>query len=194
MSIIIFSVFLFWIYKADIAFIYSNLHERKSKQLDLLIQNLDNNNLSDNVKFAIKENIEAQLFYKSHGIIADKPFRDALTELNIKHPLDARWFYLRRAYPFMSLDALGNIELKVSRGTLWLNKIITSFAFLTVSFGALSIFSLLFLITFQKINLIDGIYMIALGMVILLMGIYFHWTTWGRDAAIKLARIVNNKH
>ncbi|ELV8773574.1 hypothetical protein QNE60_004932 [Vibrio harveyi] len=189
LSIITLSVVLFWLYKIDLSGVYKGLHERKSKQLELLIKCLDNHHLSDNVKFSIQEHVEAQLFYQSHGIRADKPYRDALINFNKKHPNQARWFFLRRAYPFMSLSEAGRIELKVGKKDIWINKAATSFSIGVIVFGFIF---LLFSFITMIVKLLPaevGLKVVGLGFVMIFWGMYFHWTTWGRHAAIKLSKL-----
>ncbi len=154
-----------------------------------MIQSLDNHHLSDNVKFAIQENVEVQLFYISHGIRADKPFRDALINFNKKHPTEARWFYLRRAYPFMSLGTSGKVELKIRRRDIWQNTFITWVSIGVVSLGFISMLLSFAAIITQVIATKVGLSTVGLGLVMIFLGIYFHWTTWGRYAAIKLSKL-----
>ena len=189
LPIITLSVLLFWLYKIDLSGVYKGLHERKSKQLDLLIKCLDNHHLSDNVKFAIQENVEAQLFYQSHGIRADKPYRDALININKKYPNQARWFFLRRAYPFMSLGESGQVNLKVGRKDVWINNVVTWFSMGVVLLGFISLLLFLFATVFKNLSVQLDFSMAGLGFVMIFMGIYFHWTTWGRHAAIKLSKL-----
>ncbi len=189
LPIITLSVVLFWLYKVDLSGVYKGLHERKSKQLELLINNLDNHHLSENVKLAIQENVEAQLFYQSHGIRADKPFRDALVNFNRKYPIDARWFYLRRAYPFMSLGSNGTIELKVSRKDIWQNNAVTWMAIGLIALGFISMFLSFLSIIVQVVEAKFGVSIALLGLLMVFLGVYFHWTTWGRQAAIALSKL-----
>ncbi|WP_028112691.1 hypothetical protein [Ferrimonas kyonanensis] len=189
LSIITLSVVLFWLYKIDLSGVYKGLHERKSRQLDLLINCLDNHHLSDNVKFAIQESVEAQLFYQSHGIRADKPYRDALVNINKKYPDQARWFFLRRAYPFMALGESGRIELKVGRKDVWINNAVIWFSMGVVLLGFISLLLFFFATAFKYLPVQLGITMFGLGFVMIFLGMLFHWTTWGRHAAIKLSEL-----
>ncbi|EHI9275142.1 hypothetical protein J9102_004394 [Vibrio vulnificus] len=189
LSIITVSVVLFWLYRIDLSGVYKGVHERKSKQLDLLIKSLDNHHLSDNVKFAIQENVEAQLFYKSHGIRADKPYRDALINFNKRYPNQARWFFLRRAYPFMSLGESGRVELKVGRKDVWINNVVTWFSIGVVFLGFISLLLFLFATVFKYLPAQLGFTMAGLGFAMIFVGMYIHWTTWGRHAAIKLSKL-----
>lgn len=145
LPLLVLSIMALWFFKQDFLKLFDFLHQKKVRDLKTLVESLDNHHLSDSLKFAIQEKVETELFFRSYGIFACKPYREALVKLNKKHPLDAKWFLLKRAYSYTDVDKDGNLIFKVKRfdkyyviiiGTLSWILMIAGFLFLTIYFSA----------------------------------------------------------
>ncbi|HHF3229971.1 TPA: hypothetical protein ACPJ2O_001520 [Vibrio diabolicus] len=113
LPLLIICIMALWFFKLDLFKLFDFFHQKKVRDLKTLVESLDNHHLSDSLKVAVQEKVETELFFRSYGMFACKPYREALVKFNKKHPLDAEWLDLKRAYSYTDVDKDGNLRFKV---------------------------------------------------------------------------------
>ncbi|TDM51406.1 hypothetical protein [Aliivibrio fischeri] len=182
-----------WFLKLDLFKLLDFFHQRKVRDLKTLVESLDNHHLSDSLKFAVQEKIEAELFYRSYGIFVSKPYREALIKLNKKNPLDAEWFRLKRAYPYAVVDIDGNLSFKVTKFDKFMTYIvdILSWALIAIGFVFLAISgmaNILSVLGYNEMLIREylSIKIISVSLLSMLLGLFLNWTSWSKRSALKL--------
>ncbi|EOX3945008.1 hypothetical protein ACPHXT_003524 [Vibrio alginolyticus] len=194
--ILLVSIVVLWLLKLDLFKLLDFFHQRKSRDLNTLVDSLGNHHLSDSLKSAIQEKVETELFYRAYGIFASKPYREALVKLNKKYPLGAEWFRLKRAYPYADIDKAGNLSFRVTRfdKAKVIAADICSWALISIGFVLLAILVLAtgaLILGFDEAVIKEYIAMnvVPMSLLSIFLGLFLNWASWNKRSALKLSEL-----
>jgi hypothetical protein len=167
--------------------VYAHFDNKRSMDIELLLNVLASNDLSKETKAFFKDRLEQISFRKFQGITASKTMRVALVKFYQDNEKEIEWHNLKRAYPYIHLTGSQmSVEIK------WYNEA-ENIWLMIMKWGSL-LYALLLIVlsVWMFFTKIDGASNLAfMGIAVFAAAVLFSSLSWPFQSAKRIQRIID---